>query len=122
MEMEMKEYLEKARKLGQQHGKNAAGWVFYGDTSLETYARFLAGIQEGDPQVMDSVREPSFSGEYSDEYSETDLAEDLGFDRETEDEWDDVVYVYLDAAREAFWHEIERVCHVHVHPEDGDNE
>ncbi|MTW08796.1 hypothetical protein GM524_13085, partial [Streptococcus pneumoniae] len=43
-----------ARKAGTIAGKNAAGWFFDGNTSDETYAAVLAGIEAGDPAVLDT--------------------------------------------------------------------
>jgi hypothetical protein len=114
-----KKLLEQAGDIGSLRGKNSAGWVTDGNTTRERYAELLRGIEECDPMVLDSVREPSFSGEYADDYSEADLARDLGVDGGDYDEEGqaEIVEAYLDAARSAFWDEIERVCRVQLKPE-----
>ena len=52
-------------------------------------------------------------GEFADEYSERDLADDLDVDQDSEDGqaiMDDAANAYNDAASEAFWHEVERMA------------
>jgi hypothetical protein len=115
-EMPQSEAIEKARKIGEQNGKNAASWVFDGNTPIETYQTVLSGINEGDPQVYDMYAEPNFSGEYGDSYSERDLADEIGIDylAVTTREMDEIAKHYLDAAQWAFWHEIERVARLQL--------
>jgi hypothetical protein len=115
-EIPQSEAIEKARKIGEEKGKNAASWVFDGNTSIETYQTVLSGLNEGDPLIYNMYREPDFSGEYADSYSERDLADDLDIDYDltkTED-MDEIIEHYLDAARWAFWHEIERVARLQL--------
>ena len=103
-----------ADQIGASHGKNAAGWVFDGNTTDETYARYLKGIEDGDPMVLDSLREPSLSGEYADDYTSSDLLSDLGVEDEDTEYQDELCTAYEDAARAAFWDEVERVARQHV--------
>jgi hypothetical protein len=115
-EISMSECIESARKLGEANGKSAASWVFDGNTSHDTYVSVVRLFDEGDPAVYDYYREPSFSGEFSDSYSERDLADDLGIDYDltvTED-IDALADAYLESARDAFWSEVERVAREHV--------
>lgn len=100
-----------AAKIGREHGKSAASWVFDGNTTAETYRWYVRGIDEGDPEVLDSLREPSLSGEFAGDYSEQDLARDLELD---DDELDDAANAYNEAASEAFWHEVERAARYHL--------
>jgi hypothetical protein len=104
-----------ASRLGREVGISAASWVFDGNTSLETYQRYLRGIEDGDPLVMDSLREPSLSGEFAADYSERDLARDLGFGPDKD--ISDYAETWSQAASEAFWHEVERIARVHVPPD-----
>ena len=63
--------------------------------------------------MLDSLRAPDLSGEFADEYSERDLADDLDVDQDSEDGqaiMDDAANAYNDAASEAFWHEVERMA------------
>ena len=106
-----------AAKLGHDAGIAGASWVFNGNTSDETYRRVLQGITDGDPEIMDAYREPSLSGEFADDYSESDLAADLGLDDDT-DEYAETLSEAADAynqsASEAFWHEVERLAAEHT--------
>jgi hypothetical protein len=100
-----------AAKIGAEHGKNAASWVFDGNTTTDTYRWYLRGIDEGDPEVLDSLREPSLSGEFADDYDERDLIRDLELD---DDDIDDAAGAYNQAASEAFWREVERIARQNV--------
>lgn len=110
----MTEIERKAAEIGGRHGRNAAGWVFDGNTSEETYRRVLKGIDDGDPEVMDAYRAPDLSGEFADSYSEDDLAEELDTDRDTYDGWDEAANAYSDAAGASFWSEVERLAIEHL--------
>jgi hypothetical protein len=103
---------ERAAKIGAEHGKSAAGWVFDGNTSRETYERVLKGIESGDPAVLDAYNVPTLSAEYmSDGYGERDLAEELGIDPDGErSKLDHVAPAYQLAAARAFWDEVERAA------------
>ena len=102
---------DKARDIASDHGRSAAGWAFDGNTTCETYAAIVRQIDDGDPALYDSYREPSLSGEFADEYSERDLADDLDLDPA---DLGDLANAFNDAASEAFWDEIERVAREHV--------
>ena len=115
-EVSMEEALEAARKLATEHGKAAASWVFDGNTPDEYYAKVLKGLEEGDPEVYDSIGEPSFSGEYADDYSERQLCDDIGvdYDLSTTEEVDEIAEAYLEEVRDAFWGEVERLAREHL--------
>lgn len=117
---------DRAAAIATSHGTAAASWVFDGNTSDETYDRVLRGTEEGDPGVLDAYRVPDLSGEYGSDYTEQDLADELGLDAASgtyADDLDSAATAYLDAAGLAFWHEVERVARDHflgIHPEhDG---
>ena len=117
----MEPYEIKAAEIGTSHGRNAAGWVFDGNTPAAVYAEVLKGIEDGDPQVMDAYRAPDLSGEFADSYSEHLLIAETGLgDAELmpDDEWNEAVSeaanAYNDAASAAFWAEVERVAREHV--------
>ncbi|SRR6266851_1318210 len=109
----MSDIISRASKLGTEHGQAAASWVFDGNTTDETYRAVLAGMDEGDPQILDSIRTPDLSGEFADSYTDQDLAADLDLDQDSDD-LDDAASACLDAASEAFWAEVERVAREHV--------
>lgn len=96
--------IREAEKIGRANGRSAATWVFDGNTSRETYAAVLKGLEEGDPAVYDAYRE------YADDYSESDLAFNLGLDSIDDldpDERDEITDAYLQAADDEFWRAVE---------------
>lgn len=102
----------KMKEAGAEHGRNAASWYFDGNTSRDTYARVLRGIEEGDPEVMDTLPSSPLSGEWADEPNPfTVLEATLGKDYSvTEADEDELLRAYEDAFTTAAQHEIERVC------------
>lgn len=105
--------IREAEKIGRANGRSAATWVFDGNTSRETYAAVLKGLENGDPAVYDAYREPTLSGEYADDYSESDLAFDLGLGSREDldpDEWDEIADAYLQAASDSFWAAVESLA------------
>jgi hypothetical protein len=46
--------------------ENAASWVFDGNTDTDTYRRVLAGIEDGDPEIMDALPFLDWSGQWAD--------------------------------------------------------
>lgn len=99
------DYMDEAESLGRDHGRNAASWTIDGNTTRETIAYVVKGFNDGDPAVYDQFREPSFSGDYC----ERDLCDDLGIDYDLTEEADEITDAYLQAAREMFWEETERL-------------
>jgi hypothetical protein len=95
----------------QEHGKAAASWVFDGNTPQDTYRYFIRGIEDGDPAVLEGVREPSLSGEYGDDYSEDELMADVGWvPHDGTDLRDELAHQYNEEVSAAFWHEVERLA------------
>lgn len=108
---------ERAAAIAREHGKAAASWVFDGNTTEDTYRAVLAGIESGDPAVMDAYRTPDLSGEFAGDYTPRDLAADLGIAGDADPEesgLSDAETTYLDTASEAFWHEVERMARAHL--------
>lgn len=98
----------KFAERGAKAGKSAAGWVFDGNTTDNTYRRIAKMIEDGDPALYDHISEPEWlSGEWAGE-SISELLGDLLADV-PEDEQDECLDEYSQAAGDAFWHEIERV-------------
>lgn len=71
---------EQARKLGAEDGLAAAGWMFDGNTTRETYAAVLRGIEDGDPEILDTLPAPDLSGEWADGRTPESLALDCGLE------------------------------------------
>lgn len=107
-----------ATRIGTEHGRNAASYVWDGNTDVSTYRAYLKGSDDGDPMVLDAYNPPNLSGEFADDYDETSLRSDIAYatdDYEISDEaMDDAANAYNDAASEAFYAELERVARVHV--------
>lgn len=101
-----------ARDIGTEHGKAAAGWVFDGNTGTDTYRRILAGIEDGDPEVMDEIPDSDLSGEWADGYTLDLLAGDVGMD--PDDDLDSVIWEYEAAFRDGVCEELSRVATYHL--------
>lgn len=78
--MHIDQAIEKAREIGTEHGTAAASWVTDGNTDPETYRRLLAGIEDGDPEIMDELPHADLSGEWADGYTPRQLVEDCDLD------------------------------------------
>lgn len=99
----------------QENGKAAASWVFDGNTTMETFQHVLKGIQNVDPGIMDALRVPSLSGEYSDEFSEQDLIEEVNWvPHDGTETLSDLCDQYNDEVSTAFWEAVERVALEHI--------
>ncbi len=107
--------LEDARKAGAAHGKAAASWYFDGNTSDETYSLVVAGIDDGDPAVLDTFPSSPLSGEWADDPTPASVLEDLGVS-EDDDGADDLLSAYEDGFYEASADEIERVARLQTQP------
>ena len=108
---------DQAAKIGAEHGRNAASWVFDGNTPAETYATVLRGLEDGDPAIYDMFREPSLSGEFADDYTSSDLMYDLGISDESTHYQDELCDAWQESASESFWSEVERIAREHVQSE-----
>jgi hypothetical protein len=105
--------LDRARALGEERGRAAASWYFDGNTPDAAYAQVLAGIEEGDPAILDTFPADPLSGEWADDPTPKTLLEGLGLDLEDE-RADDLCGAYEDGFYSASAHEIERVARYHV--------
>ena len=76
----------RAAEISNEHGINAAAWWeqdTLGGRATGEYARYTAetvlkGIEDGDPEIVDSLPYPDLSGQWADSYSSHDLLEELG--------------------------------------------
>ncbi|TDD41387.1 hypothetical protein E1288_32955 [Saccharopolyspora elongata] len=73
---------ERAKELGQQHGKAQATWLVDMNASAESARRALRMYEDDDPGFFD-VFDPHvpLSGEYADDYSTAELFEECGYYR-----------------------------------------
>lgn len=105
---------ELAARQGARDGKAMAEWAIEPDRlSPEAMRRILNGIEEGDPRVLEAFREPDLSGEYTGEPTPQSLAEELGLDPENDD-LSLAAEAWEEAARDAFWGEIQRILNYHL--------
>lgn len=112
--MPLADALSAASALGEKEGKRAAGWVFDGNTTRETYARVLKGITDGDPLVMNTIPEPAWGKD--DTISVPEVFDELGLDysRTPTADQDLIADAFMEAAQASFWHEVERVARYHL--------
>jgi hypothetical protein len=104
--------LAAAASQGARTGKGAASWVLDGNSTRETAEAILRMLEDGDPAIDSLVSEPNFlSGEWAGE-SVPELLGDLI--EAFPDSQDEIMDQYEEAAREAFWHEVERKASVMV--------
>jgi hypothetical protein len=66
----------RAAVLGAEHGRNVAGWVDV--DSPGAARRWLRGIEDGDPAVLDALPGAPLSGEHVDWLTILDLYRELG--------------------------------------------
>lgn len=111
--MRRREILAAARRDGKAAGTVAASWVTDGNTSRETYARILRGLEDGDPEILDSLPWPNLSGEWANDPTPRSLAEDYGITEERDPSGDltaDACDAWEDAAGAAFERALTAAC------------
>lgn len=101
---------ETARRLGLSAGRAAASWYFDGNTKDETYARVRQGIDDGDPEVLDTFKFPDLSGEWADGLTPDALMGNVyAHPERMMDRQDDICAAWEEGAQEGYMAEIERV-------------
>lgn len=70
-DMTYEEAIDKATEIGREHGRNAASWF-----EADAWDRVLAGIRDGDPEILDMLPTADLSGQWADGYTPTQLYED----------------------------------------------
>lgn len=119
---------ERARELGDEHGKNAASWYFDGNTDDNTYRAVLDGLENGDPQILDTIPGSPLSGEWADGMTMGRLLKEIGVeDPHAElsfnpEPWDSIADAYCDAYGTAAVHEVERVARLHAWTDVNDDQ
>lgn len=112
--------IEAARARGAEDGKAAGSWVVDGNTSEEALRRLLEGLDEGDPEVLDSLPAGPLSGEFADGLLPRDLLASLEVE-EDDEAADDILRAYEDAWSSAVQEEAERSARAML-PEDEDED
>lgn len=73
----------RAATLGEDHGRNVAEWwvqenLTRGRNARDTAMAVLKGLEDGDPEVIDSLPQPDLSGEWADSPTPETVAEWCG--------------------------------------------
>lgn len=110
-----------AARLGAQHGKNAASWVEIDETNA---ARILAGMDDCDPEVMDSLPAADLSGQWAGDMTGPDLVREcIGHDEDRhprlserimDEAFSDICDRYSDAFHDAVEAEVARRCRYYL--------
>lgn len=108
---------ERARREGIEHGRDAASWYFdFGRAPSWTdarsvYRRVLQGLEDGDPEVIDTLPSSPLSGEWADGLQVSDVLSllDLEDEDDLEPEYvDEVLRAFEDGYSEGAYRAIER--------------
>jgi hypothetical protein len=107
--------LERASENGAERGRAAASWYFDGNTSRETYERVLRGIEDGDPEVLDTFPSSPLSGEWADDPTPASVLSEIAGTAAwdgvfTDEEAEALLAAYEDGFCQASADEIERVA------------
>ena len=95
---------------GYAAGKAAGSWVTDGNTSVDEYRAILAGIESGDPEIMDMQPYP-LSGEWAGE-SISELIR--GYNNMTPEAQDAACDSCEQGFSQGFWDTVEHDCRVQV--------
>ena len=96
-----------AAELGKIAGDSAASWY---DVDEGNARQVLAGLQDIDPVVMDTLPSVNLSGEWSDDPTPQSLAEELGCGESPDYVIDAICEAWEDAAVLAIERNIESRC------------
>jgi len=94
---------------GYSDGNAAGSWVTDGNTRTETYRALLAGIEEGDPMILDTFPAPSLGGEWADSPTWSDVLAEEGCE-DSDDGRADLLDVYESAFADGVTDEVTRAC------------
>jgi hypothetical protein len=114
-EMNRDSLLTQAYDIGYEHGKNAGSWVFDGNTDQATYERYAKGLEDGDPEILDTLPNSPLSGEWADGPTPTSVLSDLGLENnDNMGEYDYLLDAYEQGFGEGCNNEIERVLAIQL--------
>jgi hypothetical protein len=102
-----------AMDAGFAAGQAAGTWFGDPDTDWE---RVRTMLDDGDPEIYDSVHLPDLSGEMADGLTPRDLCSFLGIDPDDLDTWDldTLCRAWEDAVTDGFWDEVQRQAAYHT--------
>jgi hypothetical protein len=93
-----------AERMGRDDGTAAGSWVFDGNTPEDAMRAFLAGVEDGDPAVLDTLPASPLSGEWAGAPLPGDILAAVGDESGYligDDDRDDILTAYEDAYAEA---------------------
>lgn len=100
-----------AALMGEAAGQAAAGWVFDGNTTAETYRKVLDALQSGDPVIDSLVTVPTWlSGEHADSMTPAALLASLDATEVEDADADAICTAYETAADETFWDHVTKAA------------
>lgn len=110
--------------IGAEHGRNAASYLFDGNTPTETYRAFAAGIADGDPEYLNRIPVPDLSCGWADGYTPRQLLADVGGnDGDAAFYGNELMDPLCDAYEQAFTRAAqdaaERTCRAHLQDENA---
>lgn len=74
----IKDFIEDAKELGEEHAKAAAGWIVDGNTDLASAERLLGMLRDGDPAAEQYLpKQPNLSGEYAEDLTPAALYREI---------------------------------------------
>lgn len=90
---------EVAARIGREHGESAATWFEIAD--VDAARRIVAGLTDGDPEILDSLPAADLSGQWADGYTPRQLLNEIAVEldvwsvgQEMTDLWDDACSAY----------------------------
>ena len=101
--------IEEARRMGEERGREIAAWYFDGNTTPETYAAVLKGLDDGDPMVLDTLPCSPLSGEWAGDPVPADVLSALDVSND-DDAADEYLTAYEDGFSQAAADEIEQTA------------
>ena len=118
-------YTNLAKREGKTNGRNAASWLANGGMDREHASRFLAGLNEGDPEWMDRVPSCDLSGQWAGGMTVERLMSEIGFylsgdlpddDGAYADRSQELADLYEESFNSAAYAETERLCRFYSRP------
>jgi len=98
---------EAAHARGREDGVAAGTWILDGNSTEEAARALLAGIEDGDPAVLDALPSAPLSGEFADGLLPRDVLAWYGLTEE-DAESDDILSAYEDGYADGVQEEAER--------------
>lgn len=98
-----------AQQAGYEHGLAAGSWVTDGNTTDDTCRALLAGIEDGDPMILDQLPSSPLSGEWAGDPTPQSVLEALDV-YDDDERADDLLRAYEDGFARGVEEEVVRSC------------